>query len=188
MAKFSVRPDIDAAAERLSQTLGAKREITRLPEVLWEGETVDMLATGEYGGGVGLVAMTTHRLLFFKHGVMSQKVEDFPYSKISSVQWSAGMVQGALTVYASGNKAEIKRIPKADGKPLADKLRTVLAQGGGPAPVPQEAAVSVASQAPAVASASDVASRLSTLDELRAAGAITEAEYQERRSAILATL
>ncbi|MFE3383004.1 PH domain-containing protein, partial [Streptomyces anulatus] len=108
MASFNVRPDIDAAAEKLSSTLGAKREIQRLPEVLWEGETVEMLATGIYGKGNGLLAMTSMRLIFLKHGVLSQQVEDFPYSKISSVQWSGGMLSGALSVFTSGNKAEIK--------------------------------------------------------------------------------
>ncbi|MDT3395448.1 PH domain-containing protein [Streptomyces sp. B1866] len=179
MGKFSVRPDIDAAAERLSNTVGSKREINKLPEVLWEGETVDMLATGIYGKGNGLIAMTNLRLIFLKHGVMSQQLEDFPYGKISSVQWQGGMMFGTLTVFASGNKAEIKQIPKADGKALADKLRMLIAQGGAPAPagVP----------APAVPG-QDIAGRLATLDQLRAAGAISDAEYQDRRAKILDSL
>lgn len=175
MASFNVRPDIDAAAEKLGSTLGSKREIQRLPEVLWEGETVEMLATGIYGKGNGLLAMTSMRLIFLKHGIMSQQVEDFPYSKISSVQWSGGMMFGALSVFTSGNKAEIKQIPKADGKALADRLRSLIADGAAPATVP----------APAAGAQQDVGSRLATLDQLRAAGAITDAEYQDRRTQIL---
>ncbi|MFG1663871.1 hypothetical protein [Streptomyces sp. Y7] len=49
MVAVNVRPDIDAAAAKLSSAFGAKREIQKLPEVLWEGETVEMLATGVYG-------------------------------------------------------------------------------------------------------------------------------------------
>ncbi|WJD99760.1 PH domain-containing protein [Streptomyces antimycoticus] len=179
MAKFDIRPDIDAAAERLSNTVGSKREINKLPEVLWEGETVDMLATGIYGKGNGLIAMTSMRLIFLKHGVMSQQIEDFPYSKISSVQWQGGMIFGTLTVYASGNKAEIKQIPKENGKALADKLRMHLAQGSTPG-----AASAPASAVPG----QDIGSRLATLDQLRAAGAITDAEYQDRRAKILDSL
>ncbi|WP_367572790.1 PH domain-containing protein [Streptomyces globisporus] len=175
MASFNVRPDIDAAAEKLASTLGSKREIQRLPEVLWEGETVEMLATGIYGKGNGLLAMTSMRLIFLKHGVLSQQVEDFPFSKISSVQWSGGMLSGSLSVFTSGNKAEIKSIPKADGKALADKLRSRIATGAAPAPVP----------APAAGAQQDVGSRLATLDQLRAAGAITDTEYQDRRTQIL---
>jgi hypothetical protein len=127
MKPLNVRPDIDAATIPLASALGAKREIRKLPEVLWEGETVEMLATGQYGGGQGLVAMTDKRLLFFKHGLLSQKLEDFPYNKVSSVQWSAGPLMGTLIVFTSGNKAEIKSMPKDSGKALADKLRSRLA-------------------------------------------------------------
>lgn len=182
MAKFDVRPDIDAAAEKLQSTLGAKREIQRLPEVLWEGETVEMLATGVYGKGNGLVAMTDQRLIFFKHGVMSQQVEDFPYGRISSVQWSGGMISGTLAVFASGNKAEIKQMPKDAGKALADALRARLA-----APQPPAGPAGVAAPA-APAAAPDVASRLQTLDQLRATGAITDEEYRDRRTKILDSL
>ncbi|MFI1030750.1 SHOCT domain-containing protein [Streptomyces sp. NPDC020951] len=185
MAKFNVRPDIDAAAERLQSTLGSKREIQRLPEVLWEGETVEMLATGLYGKGNGLVAMTSQRLIFLKHGVMSQQLEDFPYGRISSVQWSGGMLTGTLTVFASGNKAEIKQMPKDAGKALADALRARLSGPGippaGPAGVP-------APQVAPIAAVPDVASRLQTLDQLRAAGAITDEEYRDRRAKILDSL
>ncbi|MCI3274513.1 PH domain-containing protein [Streptomyces cylindrosporus] len=172
MVAFNVRPDIDAAAEKLSSSFGAKREIQKLPEVLWEGETVEMLATGVYGKGNGLLAMTNQRLVFYFHGVMSQKVEDFPYSRISSVQWSGGMLMGTLTVFASGSRAEIKQVPKDQGKALADQLRQKIT-GGVPAAPP---------------AAPDVASRLQTLDQLRAAGAITDEEYRDRRTKILDSL
>ncbi|MFJ6542483.1 PH domain-containing protein [Streptomyces sp. NPDC091385] len=180
MATFDVRPDIDAAAAKLSNTFGAKREIKRLPEVLWEGELVDMLATGTYANGTGIVAMTNMRLLFLKHGVMSQTVEDFPYGKISSVQWQAGIMMGTLTVYTSGNRADIKNMPKDQGKAMSDKLRMHIAQGTQPGAAPAAAS--------APAHAQDVASRLATLDQLRAAGAITDTEYQERRKAIIDSL
>ncbi|MFE7128947.1 PH domain-containing protein [Streptomyces sp. NPDC057617] len=173
----NVRPDIDAAVAKLSGTLGSKREIAKLPEVLWEGETVDMLATGIYGKGNGLVVMTNMRLIFLKHGIMGQQLEDFPYPKISSVQWQGGMIMGTMTVFASGNKAEIKSMPKDNGKALADKLRMVLARGGAAPGVPAAAA--------AVPQQQDPASRLATLDQLRAVGAISDQEYQERRTAIL---
>lgn len=182
ISAFSVRPDIDAAAEQLSSTVGAKREIQRLPEVRWEGETVELLATGVYGKGNGLLAMTNQRLIFYFHGVMSQKVEDFPYNRISSVQWSGGMLMGTLTVFASGNKAEIKQVPKDQGKTLADQLRQRISGGAPSAPS------APVQPAPAAASAGDIAARLSTLDQLRAAGAITDEEYRDRRTKILDSL
>ncbi|MEU8760659.1 PH domain-containing protein [Streptomyces sp. NPDC048659] len=177
MGKFNVRPDIDAAAEKAGPALGSKREIQQLPSVLWEGEHVDSLATGVYGGGNGLVALTDRRLVFFKHGIMGQKLEDFPLTNISSVQWTAGLLMGTLSVFASGNRADIKSVAKAQGEALSGRLRMLLAT-----PATQAA--------PAVApvGAPDVASRLATLEQLRAAGAISDAEYGERRAAILASI
>ena len=183
MATFNVRPDIDAAAAKLSTTMGSKREIQRLPEVLWEGETVEMLATGQYGGGAGLVAMTNLRLIFYKNGIMQQKVEDFPYGKISSVQWQGGMLMGTLTVYTSGNRADIKNVPKTEGKTLADELRRHTAQGTVPGAAP---ASSVGASSPAPGQ--DIASRLATLDQLRGQGLVSEEEYAQRRARILDSL
>lgn len=180
MVDVNVRPDIDAAAAKLKSAIGSKREIQRLPEVLWEGETVEMLAPGVYGKGNGLVAMTSQRLIFLKHGMMSQQVEDFPYNRISSVQWSGGMLMGTLAVFASGNKAEIKQMPKDAGKALADALRARLS---GSTPGTPTAVVPQAAPA-----GGDVASRLATLDQLRAAGAITDEEYRDRREKILDSL
>ncbi|MDV5145921.1 PH domain-containing protein [Streptomyces sp. SBC-4] len=178
MGKFNVRPDIDAAAEKAGPAIGCRREIENLPSVLWEGETVDMLATGLYGGGNGLVALTNLRLIFFKHGIMSQKLEDFPLSNISSVQWSAGMLMGTLSVFSSGNRADIKSVAKGHGEAVSGRLRMLLATAKTQA-APVVAAVS------APGGAQDVASRLATLDQLRVAGAITDVEYQDRRTAIL---
>ncbi|MFF8408992.1 PH domain-containing protein [Streptomyces omiyaensis] len=176
MGKFSDRPDIEAAAQKVKPAIGAKREIAHLPTVLWEGEAVDMLATGQYGGGVGLVALTDRRLLFLKHGILSQALEDFPLGNISSVQWAGGMLMGTLSVYASGNRADIKSVPKPHGEALSARLRAVIAAPPAAAPVV------------APVPAQDVASRLATLDQLRVAGAITDQEYQERRAAILASI
>ncbi|MET9252470.1 PH domain-containing protein [Streptomyces sp. NPDC003717] len=177
MVEFSVRPDIDAAAGKLASSFGAKREIESLPEVLAEGETVELLAAGLYGKGNGLLVMTDRRLVFYFRGRFGQKVEDFPYGRISSVQWTAGMLMGTLTVFTSGNRAEIRQVPKDQGKALADQLRQRVARTGEPP-----------ADVPDAGSARDVASRLRTLDELRAADAITDEEHRDRRARILDSL
>ena len=128
-----LRPDIQSAKDRISTRMGAGREFKKLESYLWEGEVVDCVCVGQYGRGTGLLVLTNSRLLFLVDGMTGSTFEDFPLSKISSVQWSSGFVQGTLTVYASGNKAEITNVAKPDGPPLADKLRAILA--GHTAPV-----------------------------------------------------
>ncbi len=96
--------------------LGGGREIKRLTEHLWEAETVERMTTGAYGNGTGLIVLIDRRLLFVQDGVMSKKSEDCPLDKVSSVQWGSGMMLGAITIFASGNKSEIKNVNKDDGR------------------------------------------------------------------------
>src|SRR4051794_9418680 len=90
------RPDIAAARARMRVKFGAGREIKRLTDHLWEGETVDRMTTGTYGKGTGLVVLTDRRLLFVQDGVISKTTEDFPMDKVSSVQWTSGMMMGSI--------------------------------------------------------------------------------------------
>jgi Protein of unknown function (DUF2510) len=80
-AKGNLRSDIAAAKGKMRVKFGAGREIKRLPEHLWEGETVDQMTTGMYGKGNGLVVLTDRRLLFLHEGLMSKTSEDFPIEK-----------------------------------------------------------------------------------------------------------
>jgi PH (Pleckstrin Homology) domain-containing protein/putative oligomerization/nucleic acid binding protein len=176
----TLRPDIEAARNRLETKIGAGREMKRLPEYLWDGEQVDLMAAGTYGPGQGLVVMTDRRLLFVKDGVMQKTTEDFPFDKVSSVQWTSGMVFGTLTIFASGNKAEIKNMNKRDGKPVADALRERLASRGGPSLAPAP----VAQTAPSPSS-DEVFAKLRQLGDLRDAGIVTPQEFESKKAELL---
>lgn len=80
--------------------LGSGREVKKLVEHLWEGETVHRMVGGTYGPGNGLLVLTDRRVLFIIDGRTVQLTEDFPIDRISSVQWSAGMLMGSVTIYA----------------------------------------------------------------------------------------
>lgn len=121
-----LRPDIQKAKDRLHIRLGGGREIKKLQEYLWDDEVVDLFCVGWYGRGQGLLVLTNSRLLFIKHGVTGQTTEDFPIQKISSIQWAATMTAGTITIFASGNKAEVKNVDKADGKAFVDRVRGIV--------------------------------------------------------------
>lgn len=57
---------------------------------------------------------------------MNSAFEDFPISNISSISYKSGMVLASIEVYASGNKATIKNVNKADAKEIADAIRAKL--------------------------------------------------------------
>lgn len=176
MSRNELRPDIEAAKSRMRNKLGGGREIKKLVGYLWDGETVERMTTGQYGKGQGLVVMTDRRLLFVQDGMTSKTTEDFPYSRVSSVSFSSGMALGTLTVFASGNKAEIKNMNKDDGRGMADALRGRLAEAPGVSSAPPTGA----SAAPV-----DVADQLGKLAALRDAGVLTDEEFAAQKAKIL---
>ncbi len=166
-----LRPDISAAKDRMRARFGAGREIKKLTDHLWEGEQVQAMTSGAYGRGTGLVVLTDRRLLFVQDGVLSKTTEDFPLSKVSSVQWSSGLALGTVVVFASGNKAEIKNVQKDDGKAIVDAMRDRLSRADAP-----------------TTAAPDVAGQLRQLGELRDAGVLTAEEFAAKKAEILARL
>jgi Bacterial PH domain/Short C-terminal domain len=174
-----LRSDISAARDQMSYKLGSGREIKRLIEHLWEGESVERMLSGNYGKGAGLLVLTDRRLLFVKDGVMSKTSEDFPLEKVSSVQWSSGIALGTVTIFASGNKAEIGNVQKRDGKALVDRVRARLAtQDAGPAAARESAAE------PAAAAGS-ITDQIRKLGELHDAGILTDDEFATKKAELL---
>lgn len=168
---------------KMSSKVGSKREIKKLPEYLWEGERVDLITSGTYGAGTGIVVLTDRRLFFLKDGVMSKTSEDFPLSKISSVQWSSGMLLGKIIVFASGNKAEIVNVQKADGKAISDAVRARLTEGSQSSPAPEQTRGSAAGE-----SQPDVYEQLAKLGELRNVGVLTDEEFETKKAELLSRI
>ncbi|MFC6011123.1 PH domain-containing protein [Nocardia lasii] len=176
-----LRPDIAQAKSKMSSKLGAGRELKKLAGYLWEAETVDLLASGWYGSGTGLVALTDRRLIFIKDGIMSQTLEDFPLENISSVQWSAGMLFGTMTVFTSGNKADISQMQKPDGKAIADKIRQLISAPTDPPTEPSHPSTQSPSIPPTL-----IADELRKLAELRELGVLTDDEFTAQKAKLLA--
>lgn len=173
-----LRPDIAEAASKMASKVGAKRELRKLPDHLWEGEIVERISSGTYGGGMGIIALTNQRLLFVKDGMMSKTTEDFPISKISSIQWSSGMLTGTITVFVSGNKAEIANADKVGGKEMVDVVRARIADLA-------ESPAAAQQQPPAQL---DVMGQLQKLGELHAAGILTDEEFATKKAELLSRL
>ncbi len=171
-----LRPDIAAANSKMRVKLGGGREIKRLTEHLWEGETVERMTTGAYGNGTGLIVLTDRRLLFVQDGVMSKRSEDFPLEKVSSVQWSSSLMLGAITIFASGNKTEIKNVNKDDGKEIVDVIRARLS---GPTATPP---------APTGTTNPDIIGQIKQLGELKEAGVLSDSEFEAKKAELLRRL
>ena len=138
------------------------------------------MTTGAYGKGTGLVVLTDRRLLFVQDGMVSKTTEDFPMDKISSVQWTSGLLLGQIIVFASGNKSEIKNVNKDDGKEIVDQIRHRLSAPPQPLRTTQTGSTSALSRA-----LPDPIEQLKKLGELRDAGVVTDAEFESKKAELL---
>jgi len=166
--------EVEAALKKLSgvQKFLGRREIKELPKLLWQDELPEKVTQGLYEGGNGLLVATNKRLIFIDKGLISLRVEDFPYDKITSIQYSAGLLMGEITIFASGNKAVIKQVPKDQVRDFAEWLRARITK-----PSPR----ADASTPPA----GDLVSQLERLAKLKESGILTDEEFQTQKAKLL---
>jgi Bacterial PH domain/Short C-terminal domain len=161
-----------------SKFLGRK-EIKELPSILWEDEHIERLIQGTYSGGNGLLVATNKRLVFVDKGMTKLKVEDFPYDKISSIQYKTGMLLGEIVIFSSGNKAEIKNVDKQGCRNFAESVRARVTAASEHAsykePVAQPAG-----------DGGDVFSQIERLGRMRDQGLLTDEEFQAQKQKLLA--
>ena len=171
-----------AKGEAIQQALGkidgiyskslSKGEIKLLPDILAEDELPQGIITGLYQNRNGILVATNKRAIFIDKGMMSMKVEEFPYDRVTSVEHNTGMVMGGLTIHAAGNAAKIGKVPKAQVRPFADLLRERIA-------TPQSA--------PPSAPQEDRMVQLERIGNLRTQGILTDEEFETEKKKILGT-
>ncbi len=149
-----------------SRFLG-KKEIKELPNILWEDENVEKIVQGLYGNGLGILTATNKRLVFIDKGLMwGLKVEDFPYDKISSIQYETGIMFGEITIFTSGNKAKIQQVDKQQARDLCEYVRARIS------------GIKEHASAPKVTPPdNDIITQLERLAKLKDSGALTEEEF-----------
>jgi endonuclease YncB( thermonuclease family) len=122
---MELRSDIAAAATRMTSGYEVHREIRQLGAYLREGESVQRLASGVYGAGAGLLAVTDHRVLLLRDGRSGQASEGFPLGRLSVVDWVADGAQGNITVSDSNTTAELRDVPATEGAEIVAYIRSL---------------------------------------------------------------
>ena len=152
----------------------SKKEIKELPRILWEDELPEALVTGHYITHTGILVATANRVIFIDKGWLTLTVEDFPYDKISSIEYHVGMMAGEIDIYASGNKSEIKWVPKDQVRPFAEGLRARISR--------QEPSQTESTKGTPAPSQPDELERLANL---KAQGMLTDAEFELAKKRVL---
>ena len=162
-----------------SQFLG-RREIKELPNILLADENIEAIIQGTYNAGNGILVATSKRLIFVDKGLLyGLKIEEFPFDKISSVQYSTGLLLGDLTIFASGNKAKIDNVDNKTVRSFGDYIRNKLSI--------RDQAKTAAESKPAVENelSDDVINKLERLAKLKDQGILTEEEFKQQKTKLL---
>ncbi|TKX33322.1 PH domain-containing protein [Campylobacter taeniopygiae] len=159
-----------------AKSIFSKKEIKVLPEILWEGEKVKKAAQGTYNLATGLLVATDKRLIFIDKGFINLKVETFLYDKISSIEYSTGLIFGEIVIYASGNKAKIKNMEKNETKDMAEFVREFIQSNNN-----QETAKQTNTN-------NDLMAELEKISDLKNKGIITEDEFKTMKEKIIAKM
>lgn len=161
------------AIDGVSMLLGRK-EIKELPSILWEDEIVEKLVQGSYDNKFGILVATNKRLIFVDKGLIyGVRVEDFSYDKISSIQYETGLLFGKITIFSSGNKAEIKQASKGLARGFSDYVRARISG------IKEHASYNSGN------SGIDTISQLEKLAKLKEQGILTEEEFLAQKRKIL---
>lgn len=151
-------------------------EMKALPQILWEDEVLEQVIKGMYQGRNGVLCATNKRLVFVDKGLFSNlRVEDFPYDRVTSIQYDVGWVFGGIQIFVAGNAAELSMIPKHMTKPFAEYVRARITSASGHAATAQKPVESSVQKVDA----------LERLAKLKEQGLLTEEEFQDQKKAIL---
>ncbi len=151
-----------------------KREVKELPGILSEEETIERIIEGNYEEEIstGILVATNKRLIFIVKGLLRLRVEDFPYDKISSIQYEKGIMMGKITIFASGNKASIRNVSKNQVKDFGDFVREYISQKSKSEQEHQKMG-------------EDIVTKLENLAALKDKGILTEEEFQVQKKKML---
>lgn len=155
-----------------------KKEINELPKILLKDENVLDIVQGAYSGKMGVLIATQFRLIFIDKGFLfGVKVEDFPYDKITSIQYETGIIQGKIIIMASGNKALIDNVVKSRVQNFSDNVRKRILELSNAKNQPQQVVIN---------QGLDIADQLSKLADLKQKGILTEDEFEAQKKKLLA--
>lgn len=159
-----------------------RREIKELPNILWHDEKVENIIQGLYNNSNGVLVATNKRLVFVDKGILfGLKVEDFPYDKISSIQYETGLLMGKMTIFTSGNKAVIDNVEKSKVRAFGDWVRARIS-------APKDNVLTQPIAQTQTTSGSDPLEKLERLAKLKEQGILTDDEFQKQKQQILATM
>ena len=155
-----------------------KSENKELPNIIRDYETIKDIVSGFYASHSGILVATDKRLIFVCKGLMwGLTVEDFPFDKISSIQYELGMLTAELIIFSSGNEAKIKNVANERCRLFCENVRAIISS-----PRKNE---SEGKQVMSNSNNDDMIEQLERLSKLKEVGALTDEEFKAAKKKLL---
>lgn len=157
----------------INPTFFARKEIHALPDILSVDERIVYLVEGRNKTTqhhIILVA-TDRRLMFVdKEFMYGLTVEDYSYSKISSIQYETAMMLASIDIQVSDDLVEIDGVGKYEAKLFCEKVRNFMSR-------PEEYIKHTYEPS--------VLDQLEQLGRLKESGILSEEEFNDQKKKII---
>ena len=157
----------------ISPTLFARKEIHELPDILSADEKIVSLVEGrnKVNNHHIILVATDRRLIFVdKEFLYGLKVEDFSYSKISSIQYDTGVMLASIDIQVTDDVVEIDGVGKYHAELFCEKVRDFMSR---PEIVFQNT------------SEPSVLDQLEQLGRLKESGVLSEEEFMDQKNKLM---
>jgi len=160
-----------------------EKQMTHAREHLEEGESPVEIVFGAYETKVlgsdsvreGVFIATDRRLVFFGKKMFGFDLESFPYSSISSIEFSKGFMGHTISFFASGNNVKMKWIKTDNIAAFVGHIRSNMGK--------KENSGALSSAQPI-----DPIEQIRKLAELKDSGLITEQEFTSKKQEMLSRM
>jgi Bacterial PH domain len=164
LAPYNLRPDVLAAAAVMASDQRSDVHVARLESSLTDSETVLRMMDGRYAGEMGLLVLTSERILFRSRRGTGPATFSVPLHDVLTIEGSTRRVSGTVRVTTSDGTLTVDQILGTQGEMLADDAQEAIRGEARPNRDPLQV--------------------LAELRALRDSGMISAAEFEIRKSAI----
>lgn len=157
----------------INPTIFARKEIHALPDILSADEKIVYLVEGRNKINTHhiILVATDRRLIFVdKEFMYGLTVEDYSYTKISSIQYETAVMLASIDIQVSDDLVEIDNVGKYEAKLFCEKVRDFMSR-------PEEYIQHK--------SEPSVLDQLEQLGRLKESGILSEEEFNDQKKKII---
>ncbi len=154
-----------------------EKEIRALPEILEPDETIRAVTSGIMNNSTWLGVCTSRRLIFLNRGmIFGLRQVQFPLERIQSIDHEFTIFFGSISVWDGASSFTIRLVLKNSIMPFVKATEEAMFEAK---------KASARMHAQPAAAATDVATQLAKLAELKEKGYLTDDEFQQQKKKLL---